>query len=71
MAEDQKKNKKGFVKQKKRKQGDLGKTILDESFEYNPDELATKETEIKPEKILYDGCECERSFYFFKKGWFI
>ena len=42
--------------------------LLDQSFEINPETLETKQTEIKPTKVLYEGIGCERAFFFIPKS---
>lgn len=42
--------------------------MLDESFEYDKDLLTKKQQVIKKRKADFEGVDCERSFYIFKKS---
>lgn len=64
--EDNKDGKK-FVRKVKKKKGE-NTNLLDESIEITPRTLATKHSEIKPTKALYEGVECERALFFIKKS---
>jgi hypothetical protein len=64
-GEDNKDGKK-FVKTTKKKNKD-NPALLDESIEITPETLVRQQTEIKPSKVLYEGIECENSFFFMTK----
>jgi hypothetical protein len=64
---DDDKDGKKFVK-KNRKKKDENANLLDESIDITPETLAKKESEIKPSKVLYDGVECEKSFFLVPKS---
>ncbi len=69
-SSDAKKNSKQFNKKKKKKKkkaGAEGAPLLEESFELDKDVLAKKSTSIKPKKKVYEGVDCELSFYLFNK----
>ncbi|CAI2364628.1 unnamed protein product [Moneuplotes crassus] len=64
---DDKNDSKKFVRKKSKKKN-KDTNLLDESIEITPETLAKKESEIKPSKILYEGVECERAFFFISKS---
>ena len=63
--EDNKDGKK-FVKKNKNKKKE--NNLLNESIEITPETLVSQVTEIKPTKALFEGVECERSFFFIPKS---
>jgi len=64
--DDDNKDGKKFVKKTKKKKNE-NTNLLDESIEITHEILTKKQTEIKPSKPLYEGIECERSFFFISK----
>lgn len=47
--------------------GKKDQNILDESFEYNAEALTRKMTFLGKRKVLFDGINCDRSFYLFPR----
>ena len=59
-------NGKKFVKKTKKKNKETN--LLDESIEITPETLAKRESEIKPTKVLYEGVDCEKAYFFISKS---
>lgn len=65
-GKESKKRKGAFIKKKKKKDGKKEDKVLDQSYEFDPMEIRGLKKK-KKKKVMYDGVECEVSFFIFKK----